>query len=78
MASRDLSAAGLSAGSARPNGRADVLGVKSGFQPHYAADFEVAAKETANEFGLVFDDMERAVFDPVAERNRRRPDALPL
>ena len=29
--------------------------------------------------GLIFDDMEGAVFDPVAQRNRSaHPDALPL
>src|ERR1700744_6541493 len=79
MTSRDRSAAGLSAGSARPNGRTNFLGVKSGIKAHHAAKFEVAAKKTANEFGFVFDNVESAVLDPVAEWNRSaHPDALPF
>ena len=42
-------------------------------------DFEIPTKETADELSLLFDDMEGAVFDPVAEGNRSaHPDALPL
>ncbi len=79
MATRDRSAAGLSAGSVRPNGRANILGVKSGLEARHPACFEVAAKKIANELGFVFDNVESAVLDPVAEWNRSaHPDALPL
>ena len=78
MAARDRDAAGPSAGSARPNWRANVLGVESGLEAH-AAGFKITTKESVDELGFVFDDVESAVFDPVAERNRAaHPDALAL
>ena len=62
-----------------PNRRANVLGVESDLEAHHAADFEVPAKQIADDLGLVFDNVEGAVLDPVAERNRpAHPDALPL
>src|SRR5208337_2973856 len=58
---------------------ANVLGVESGLEAHHAANFEITAKETADEFGFVFDNVEAAVFDAIAERNRSaHPDALPF
>jgi hypothetical protein len=79
MASRDRDAAGPSAGPAHSDRRANVLGVQSGLEADHAADFEVTEKETADELRLVFDHMESAVFDTVAERNRSaHPNALPL
>src|SRR5271166_5444106 len=79
MAPRLQFAAGPSACPARPNRRAKVFGVENGLQPYDAADFEISAKETADERSLVFNDMEGSVFDPVAERNRAaHPDPLPL
>ena len=59
--------------------RANVLGVESGLEAHHAANFEITAKETADGFGFVFDNVEGAVFDAIAERNRStHPDALPF
>ena len=74
---RHQSASGSSACPAHPNRRAKVLGVESDLQP--AADLKITAKESADELRLVFDDMEGAVFDPVAERNgSTHPDAFAL
>ena len=76
---RHQSASGSSACLARPNRRAKVLGVENYLEAHHAADFEIAAKEGADELGLLFDNVEGAIFDPVAERNRSaHPDALPF
>ena len=53
--------------------------VESCLQAHHAAHFEIPTKQTTDELRLIFDDMEGAVFDPIAERNRSaHPDALPL
>jgi hypothetical protein len=79
VTARHQVAAGPSATLAHPNRRAKVFGVDSGLEADHAANFEVAAKKIANEFGFAFDHMESAVFDPVAERDRSaHPDALPL
>ncbi len=49
----------------------------SGLQPHHAADFEITTKEGADGFGLIFDNVEGAVFDPIAEWNcSAHPDTL--
>ena len=47
-----------SAAPAHPDRRANVLGVKGGLEAHHAADFEITAKEHADEFGLLFDNVE--------------------
>ena len=79
MAARDRCAAGPSAGSARPNWRANILGVQSSLEAHHAPEFQIPTKEAPNEFGLFFDDMESAVFDTVGDRDRSaHPNALPL
>ena len=52
VASRDRGAASLSARPAHPNRRTHVFGVESHLQLHHAAEFEIAAKEGADELGL--------------------------
>src|SRR5580658_4088290 len=79
MAPGDQKAAGSSACPARSNRRAKIFGVENDLQPHDAADFEIPAKEIANECSLALNNMEGSVFDPVAKRDRSaHPDALPL
>jgi hypothetical protein len=57
----------------------NFLAVESGLKADHAAEFEIAVKEIAHEFGFALDHMEGAVFDPVAERDRSaHPDALPF
>jgi hypothetical protein len=68
---RHQSASGSSACPAHPNRRAKVLGVEDCLEAHHAADFEIAAKEGADELGLLFDNLEGAIFHPVAERNQK-------
>ena len=61
------------------NGQPDVLLVQNSIEPHDAADLEIAPKEVAHEGGMLFDDMERPVLDPIAERHHAaHPDALLL
>jgi hypothetical protein len=79
VASRDQYAAGRPATPAHPRGGANVLGVESGLEAHHAAEFEIAAIEGPDELSLAFNDVEGAVFDQVAERDRSaHPDALPF
>src|ERR1700675_3631738 len=52
-----------------PNGESDVLLVQSSLEPHDAAGLEIAPKEMAHEGGMLLDDMERPIDDPIAERN---------
>src|SRR5271166_5860914 len=81
MASRDRGPAGPSASPAHSDWRANVLGVEDGLEADHAGNFEITAEQGADELALVFDDVEGAVFNPVAERrpsrclsaSRRRP-----
>src|SRR5271166_4863889 len=61
------------------NRQPNELLIQNGLEPHDAADLEIAPKEMAHEGGMLLDDMERSVLDPVAERNHSaHPDALLL
>src|SRR5277367_1806808 len=63
-------------GSSRQPG---VLLIKDGLEPHDAAGLEIALEEIANQFGMLFDHVERPVLDPIAERNHAaHPNALLL
>jgi len=42
-------------------------GVQLLFETHYAPSLEIAPKEGAHDLRMVLDDMQRAVFDPVAQ-----------
>jgi hypothetical protein len=75
VTARHQSASGSSACLAHPNRRAKVLGVEDCLEAHHAADFEMAAKEGADELGLLFDNLEGAIFHPVAERNQKAFEA---
>ena len=53
--------------------------IKDGFETHDAADLEIAPEEIKHERGMLLDDVERPVLDPIAERNyAAHPDALLL
>src|ERR1700722_16194627 len=67
MPSTDETAARCSARTNLANRQANVLGIESRLQPHHAADFEVAPKESANELCMLFENMEGAAFDPVSK-----------
>lgn len=54
-------------GSSRQSG---VLLIKDGLELRDAAGLEIALEEIANEFGMLFEDIQRPVLDPIAERNR--------
>src|SRR5271166_5471516 len=63
----------------RPRRKPDVFLIKNGLEPHDAADLEIAPKEIKYERGMLLDDMERPVLDPIADRNHAaHPDALLL
>ena len=47
--------------------------IESRLQPHHAADLKVASEEFANEFGVLFNDMKSAVFDPISEMEPSHP-----
>src|SRR5271163_3904004 len=79
MPPADEPAASSLAGPIRPHRQPDVFLIKNGFEPHDAADLEIAPKEVANEFGVLFDPVQRPVLDPITERNHAaHPDALLL
>ena len=79
MPSADQPASGRLAPAVGSNGQPDVLLVQSSLEPHDAADLEIATKEIADEGGMLLDDMERPIVDPIAERNHAaHPDALLL
>ena len=69
-------------GLARPIGpqwQPGVLLVENGLEPHDAADLEITPKEISHEDGMLLDNVERPIFDPISERNdASHPDALPL
>jgi hypothetical protein len=53
--------------------------VENSLEPHDAADLEITPKEISDESGMLLDNMERPVLDPVTERyDASHPDALPL
>src|SRR5258708_5430736 len=79
MPSADQAASGGLAPTIGPKGESDVLLVQSELEAHDAADLEIATKEVAHEGGMLLDDMERPIVDPIAERNHAaHPDALLL
>ena len=76
VASRDHAAARRSARSNNSNRQPNVFGIKSGLEPHHAANLKVAPEELANEFRVLLNDVKRAVFDPITEWNcATHPDA---
>src|SRR5208337_2243189 len=77
--SADQPAAGGFPTAVGSNGQPNFLLVQKTIEPHDAADLEIAPKEIAHEDGMLFDDMERPIIDPIAERNHAaHPDALLL
>ena len=68
MPSADQPAACHLAPAVGSNGQPDILLVQKSFEPHDAADLEIAPKEIAHEGGMLLDDMERPIVDPIAER----------
>jgi hypothetical protein len=53
--------------------------VEKCLEPHDAADLEITPIEISDEGGMLLDHMERAILDPISERNdASHPDALPL
>src|ERR1700747_324730 len=62
-----------------PEWQPGVVLVEKCLEPHDAADLEIAPIEIAHEHGMLLDNMERPVLDPIAEGNHAsHPDALPL
>ena len=61
--------ASVSARARGPDRGDDALRIERGFQAHDAAEFEIAAKQHPDEFGFRLDNVQRPVFDPVAERD---------
>jgi hypothetical protein len=79
MPSADQPAAYALTAKISSNWQPDVLLIHESREPHDGANLEIAAKEIAHESGMLLDDMERPVLDPVAERNHTtHPDALLL
>src|SRR5450432_1086842 len=76
MAAADQPAAGRPARPNGSNGQANVFRIHSRLQSHDAAELEIAAEQIADEVGLVFHHMKRAVLDSIRQWNRSaHPDA---
>ena len=79
MAAADQPAAGALAAPVDAKGQPDVVSVERRFQRDHRVDREIAAKDVAHEIGVFLDDMQRAVLDPIAERDDpAHPEALLL
>jgi hypothetical protein len=79
MPSADQPASGRLAPAIGSSWQPDVLLIQSDLEPHDAADLEIAPKEIAHEDGMLLDDMERPIVDPIAERDHAaHPDAFLL
>ena len=71
--------AGRSACPIGADGKPEVFAVDDLLEPDHAPDFEIAPKEIAHELSMMFDNMQSAVLNPVAERNHpAHPHALLL
>src|SRR5277367_4654523 len=79
MTAADEPAAGGLASPIGSSRQPGVLLIKDGLELHDAAGLEIALEEIANKFGMLFDDIQRPVLDPIAERNdAAHPNALLL
>src|ERR1700722_16922810 len=67
--STEQSAPGRAATAIDTDRNPNLLRVELPFEAHHASRFEVAAKQGAHDLGMIFDHMQRAVLDPVAQRD---------
>ena len=65
MPSADQPASGRLAPAVGSSRQPDVLPVQSSLEPHDAA--EIAPKEVADEGGMLLDDLERPIVDPISQ-----------
>ncbi len=76
MSPADESAAGHLALAICAKGKTDVLRDQEGIQLGDASDLEIAREKIAYDYGVLLDDVQRAILDPVAERdNASHPNA---
>ena len=54
-----------------------ALGIESLVETHDASSLEIAAKEGAYDLGMILDDVQCAILDPIAQAGRRRPSTSP-
>jgi hypothetical protein len=67
VAPAERTAAGRAAGAIDADRKPKALDVQLLFETHYAPSLEISPKEGAHDLRMVLDDMQRAVFDPVAQ-----------
>ena len=48
---------------------AQALGVEGLLKSHDASRFEIALEQGAHDYGMIIDDVQSAIFDPIAQRN---------
>src|ERR1017187_1456551 len=79
MAATDQAAARRSARPVDPDGKAKIFRVDHLFETGGASRFEIAAEKASNDFGMVFDNVQGAILDAIAQRNHAaHPHALLL
>src|ERR1022692_475231 len=79
MAATDQAAARRSARAVDPDGKAKIFRVDRLFETGGASRFEISAEKASNDFGMVFDNVQGATLDAVAQRNHAaHPHALLL
>src|ERR1039458_6616713 len=79
MTATKEAAARRSAGAVDPDGKAKIFRVDRLFETGGASRFEIPAKKASNDFGMVFDNVQGATLDAVAQRNHAaHPHALLL
>ena len=69
MPPAERAAAGRAARAIDPDRDAKVLGVELLFEADHAARLEVAPEHGAHDLGMILDDVQGAILNPVAERN---------
>src|SRR5271156_2995850 len=79
MPPTEQAAAGRAARAMGADRKSNAFSVELLFEAHHASRLEIAAKQGPHDLGMIFDDMQRAILDPVAQRDyAARPHSLLL
>src|SRR5260221_3502417 len=69
MSPTEQSAAGRAACAIDADWKPKALSVETLLETHHASRLEIAAKQRPHDLGMIFDDMQRSILDPVTQGN---------